>query len=343
MRKTKSKSKEIIKVIGFTALSIGILSASFFGINERVLAGNTTGTEILPPITANALQTEVQVEDADLASAIDSSLAETQTEDSGILPEEQIDDNVFVSPTLTVLESEHSLTVPAHALSMDEAVQIGVRYIWDVFGTTLDGRYLRMWFANHDSQSNTWWGGSVTSENPIVPDYVEEHPSVEYMFIIDGVTGERIDILHMSETPRSFEWPHSDSDEFREVMANRTALVEAGWFDMDIDEQIALSDISQERLDLYTEAATILAQNHFNNSSIADVRFFSLAVNGLIASDDGCAVDLAGFDFSITDDTGREAIVRVSTESAFRNMISISTQHNDFIPGFSYDGPGGIG
>jgi hypothetical protein len=346
MRKT-TKRRDILKVAGFVALSIGILSASFYGVNRMALAGATNDVETLPPVTpVSAIYSDVHAEDAAFANLYIQS--DVQTEDSSLAPsdaeEMQAEDVVyasqdFVPPTITVLESKWSLAVPEYALSMEDAAELGARYIWDVFGTCIDGMYLQMQFANHDSQSNTWWAGSVTAENPIVPDYVTYHPHMPYSFILDGLTGERIDIFYISEMP-----PESLDRNMDDILNARWAIVETGWFDMDMDEQIAFAGITSESLDFHSEIAMDFAVRHFVNSTVMNLELFTLNVNGLVASSDGYFVELAALEFSVTDNTGREALVRISTESALRSMVSVTTQHNDFIPGWSYAGAAdGIG
>jgi len=337
MRKTRTKRKDILKMVGFTILSVGVLSTAFFGANRIALAESMNNTETLPPIAETYLPSEFQAEY--VAFSTDDTLSYMQSEDvtleyADMAARETALDAAFTPPaSLTVIECEHSLAVPAYALSMEEAVQIGARYIWNVFGSTLDGKYLQMRFTNEDSQANTWWEGFVTAENPIVPDYVLCHPHVEYMFRIDGVTGGRIDITHSPEPPPLPCYSDSGNAAWMDaVLAYRAALVDAGWYKMDIYEQLAFSGISQELLQGYTETAISFAQSHFNNTTVANVRLNNLLVNRLVASGDGYTVDIAGFDFSVIDDTNREAIVGISTESAFRNLTYITTHHNDFIP-----------
>jgi len=61
----------------------------------------------------------------------------------------------------------------------------------------------------------------------------------------------------------------------------------------------------------------------------------------------GYTVDISNLEFAVTDDTGREALVLFpvlfATENEVRGHFRISTEHNDFVPGWTFDGPPGIG
>jgi hypothetical protein len=152
--------------------------------------------------------------------------------------------------------------------------------------------------------------------------------------MIDAVTGMRVNISY------------NDPNGVREVasipaedsLASRRAMAESGVWEMDIYEQMAFLGLSFEQLEAYTQTAAELAQRHFNNSTVEDVQFSHVSI-GSDFHGDANALVLVGLAFTATDNTGREAYVHIPAGTPFFNAVSISTQHNDFVPGRD----GGIG
>ena len=338
--KARTKGKEIMKVAAVCILSISLFSAAFVGFNQLIFAAAISEAMPLPVIetAANLTQDPSPAPVSASAPASDPISVPEQSQ-----PEEE--PAVFTPPRLTIIESpyQHFHSVPASALSMEDAAQIGARYIWDVFGTDMDGIYVQLMFAAHASQINTWWVGNVFTENPDNPtqNYLV-HPSdgiktalPVYAFVINGITGERIDIRYMGQQGRVSPAAHGNIN--RSAVSARMALVESGWFDMDIYEQLAFAGISDSALESYIQTATRLAQAHFNVSGVSsDAHLVSLGVHGMT---DG-VVDIGSLNFAVLDNTGREAGITIPTTNAGSRSMSISTQHNDFVPGFSYDAPG---
>ncbi|MCL2216445.1 MAG: hypothetical protein FWB91_05415 [Defluviitaleaceae bacterium] len=319
----KSRTKEIMKVVAVTALSIGMMSATFLGVNRIALAAATNGTETLPPISAPVFEA-------------------AQTEDAKI--------TTFSPPALTVVESPNQQyhTIPAYALSPEDVAQIGARYIWDVFGTCIDGEYVELFFAAHASQSNTWWVGNVDLDDRW------------YNFTINGITGERIDISVQPNGPvlspeeiaaieemnsRATRIEHESGVEVvvSEVRHSRWVLLESGWFEMSLAEQMVLAGLSPEALEAYKQTAMELAQRHFDRSVVTDLQLYALGASSILITfmapgETGIPIDV--LHFTATDDTGREAKIFIPSTAARWNSIRISTHHNDFIPGFVYNRPG---
>jgi hypothetical protein len=194
-----------------------------------------------------------------------------------------------------------------------------------------------MSFAIHESQINTWWYGAVYAENPestLRDMYSDDWSGVRdaamspmYSFTIDGVTGERLDI-HFMCTPRTVS-----AEEGLSRIDIRTPLSESGWFDMDINEQLAFAGISDEALEAYMQTATRFAEAQFNTSAVQDVRLDRLVANGMVNN----AVELAALTFTAANHTGREAFIFIPSTNAALGMAFITTTHNDFIPGFTTD------
>jgi len=334
---TKQKVCEIAKVAAAAILSIGLFSAALMGINSWAFARATNATLSfpLPEGDLEIVQTE---EDSEIAQNL---LAD-----------------VFTPPTVTVSGSRWQgyHEVSASAMSMEDAAQIGAAYIWDVFGACIDGMHIEMFFSAWPSSSRTYWQGSIyPSEAAMLEEMARQEAINEaltrdinadistytqvnvltaprYHFMIDAVTGMRIDISY-----RNLESiPTVDTRTVEAHTSWRWTVLDSGWFDMDIHEQMGYVGLSSAQFEAYTQTAKDLAQRHFNNSTVADVQLVFLGIGPTGDSPEGFVLD--SLSFSITDDTGREANVSMPTSSAiFHNWINISTQHNDFIPGFFYE------
>jgi len=333
--KARSKSKELLKVALVCVLSIGMFSAAFVGFNQLIFAAATNEPTPLPPVVATA-----ENESVPLPSV--ATTAETAHE-------------TFVSPVFTLIDgtNPHIFPQPAAALSMQEAADLGARYIWDVFGVSIEGMYVEMHFADHERQTTTWWTGQVFIEDPANPTlrYIDHPNGAEfgrptrtalnlYMFTINGITGERIDISYQgARLPVRYD---SDVDARIDTDARinsgnemRNAMLESGWFDMTLDEQIIFVGLDSEALNAYTQAAVHFAEAQFNPVGTADVRLETLRV----IFTDVNTVYLEGFSFITTSASGREAhIIFPATDSTLQ-WINITTQHNDFVP-FDDDGRG---
>ena len=324
--KTRSKGKELLKVAMVCVLSVSMFSAAFVGFNQLIFARATNEPTPLPPTVEAVTFTH--------------NTANVTTSDAS-KPEAEAEVEIFTNPALTLIESadQHFHSIPASAMSMDDAAQTGARYIRDVFGANIDGMYVQLFFAAHASQINTWWVGHVFVEDPSNPtqNYFVHTTTDEitalpvYMFVINGITGQRIDVRYMGQQGRVAPTVHGNSDRGNA----RMALVETGWFDMDINEQLAFAGISDNALESYTQTVTSLAQAQFNISGVSNVQFSGLSANGVT---DG-VVDIAVLNFTALDNTGREAIISIPVTGAEFRSMSISTQHNDFIPGFELAEP----
>jgi len=329
MKQTRTKGKNFMKVFAICALSIGLFCLAFVGFNQMIFASAINEPTALPPTAA----TEVLAVDYEQLAAAE---------------------DAFIAPTFTLIGivdySDYSIS--SSAISMEDAAMEGARYIWDVFGASIDRWYMEIWFSAHASQSNTTWTGLVYRESPRnttrneVDGYTVYESSVApaFIFSIDSITGERIDISYLCQPNMGGEHGIRRSGEMANDYADyrpdtRTPLLEAGWFDMSIDEQVAFAGISDEVLEAYTQTAMTLAQAQFNTSSVSDVQLTDIATNGLV---DG-VVEVAAFTFTAVDSTGKEARIFIPATGADFRMTSIITSHNYFIPGFNFENSGGIG
>ena len=296
--------------------SIGMLSATFLGVNHIALAAATSGTHSLPPIAATNVS--------------DSTTSQTSN-------------STFLAPTLTVTNpfQQYRGAVPSYALPMDEAAQLGANYIWDVFEESIDGMYVQMQFISSPGQTRTLWLGVVSENCLSTSAYFRGESSrlsalPSYQFTIDGITGERLDLIQFnrdqfSSTPRTSRPIEAD-------MQFRESIVDSGWFDKNASEQIVYLGLSPDYFDEYKQKARTIAEGHFNLTTITSFDLNFVMVDWERAANDEIELIPSNLRFAAVDDTGREAIITLTVGNGF---INISTSHNDFIPGFTVDGSRG--
>jgi len=327
----KLKFKEIMKAAGIAVLSVGLFCTAFVYANHLAFASAVNGNE---PIFLTASPIAAMP------------IAGSQPYTS---PGEDEDKGYFVPPVFTIIDLNHGTAKPpAQAMQAEEAAQIGAYYIWDVFGESIDGMYITMNYTAWYGHARTHWAGTV-------------HPTIEsigldwefdgenghedpfepmFMFLIDAITGKRVDIMYFG--PRVRQHPDGITADY--LMEFRSSLSDT-WFFMDVHEQMYYIGLTPEQLKVYTQIAKEFAARHFNNSMIADAELGNDYGTGLnigprIDENGNMFAVLEGLSFTITDDTGRIAHVRIPAEAGRSRMIRIETQGNDRIPGFSYDRPG---
>jgi len=325
---TKSRAREITKVVAASILAIGLFSVSLMGINQWAFA-RAVNTTYSFPLAAEAV--EVQ---------------QNQPSEG------------FVEPDVTISASpwqRYNPEISAYAMSMEEAAQIGAEYIWDIFGICMDGMHFEMMFSDWNTASRTYWQGSVyTSEeaaaamaafNEAMNEAVSRDQQLDlsawndrpesptHHFMIDAVTGMRVDISGNLEAPQYI------SAEDIEILRDRRTFGDlwVTWFAKDIYEQIAYLGISAEQIEAYEQTAREIAYRHFNNSELVDIQLANqrggLNANPHFDENGEVTFILETVAFAAMDDTGREALIAFPAESArFAAAITIGTQHNDFIP-----------
>jgi len=111
----QSKFKEIGKVAIATVMAVAIFGGALWGINSRTFLGATSVETSLP-------QT---VEDISIPDPP--------------VPEESQVINLAVSHV-----TRENVEISPRALSLEDAVHVGTRYILDVFGVDIKGMYLEL-------------------------------------------------------------------------------------------------------------------------------------------------------------------------------------------------------
>lgn len=351
------KINGIMKVAAVSALSLGLFSAAFVGANHFAFVSATGGITPLDVAAATPLVAQAT------ANTPQTTQNNTSTEATDFTP-----------PSITVIQGEiiESQPIPSAAITMEEAALIGAKYIYDVFGSSIDGMYVEMMYTLTPGFTRPTWLGSVHAEMPVQPDFeairnaadagntmvrmeVSWVPSV-YSFRIDALTGMRVDVSYLNPSFDSFDQmgPRLSAEEAleqrRQIMYPSETMINffTRWFEMSAKEQLELTDITPERLEHYRQQAHELAQRHFNMTTVQNVELGdawssgSTFVNQVMEYNGRGEFNIivGAITFTATDNTGREAIVRIPTENGSWHSVSVNSMHNDFIPGFSYDRPG---
>lgn len=144
-------------------------------------------------------------------------------------------------------------------ISLYEAGNIAVRYVFDVLEDDLDGKYLILMMRfDHQINHSTWQIMVVDDPTDVHDDYFmmanfqEEFTVSKIHISIDATTGERISFM------RHLEFENLNSAEQIE----------------------RFSELTAEKIDYYTEIATSFAERHFIDSYIEVVEFGNFGAVG---------------------------------------------------------------
>ena len=152
----------------------------------------------------------------------------------------------FIAPTLTVSE-DPAATLPADAdaLSPEDAAQIGAKYIWAMFGESIDGTLVHMSYMHLEWSARSYWRGTVI-------DNVFYKPLL-FEFEIDAVTGEwrsisNLAVLHYLMDKGGNPLLTQEEEHYRLTALRKT--------------------LTPEEIELYSSITSEFATRHFQNSSV---------------------------------------------------------------------------
>ena len=145
-----------------------------------------------------------------------------------------------------------------------------------------------------------------------------EYMPADFYFVIDSVTGERIDA-------------RNSTAETRGRAGAELAAIRQAALDQSKDLQRALVvDLSNAEKSELVLVASYYGQRHFANTSVANVEFVR-ALSDWDWDDNGNIVVIPGrAHFEVTDETGRIAGMAICMMTL--QVTSISTMRNDMIP-----------
>ena len=301
---SKKKGKEVLKVIAVTALSIGIMSATFIGINSMAFAASANAVTSMSPVMASAAVTN---------TATNVSATQTTT------PETTAQSESFQEPNITVVlpSAAFTRTPGANAMSHEEAAMLGAQYIWDMFGICIDGKTVTMNYQAFPSNIRTYWNGSIGRafvETPmecgdVFHSIVDDKEVIT--FTLDSITGERIDIdrFNFGTPPPTTEW------------GMRIAT----------EEELR----APTPLDGYIQIAKEHAARHFIHADVVSAEFTRIGRPGTRFDENGYLIAISrGLVFDVTDSTGR--VAEVTFCETTHELLGIMTIHNDIMPGWVY-------
>jgi len=305
--------KEIIKVAAATALCIVVFCAGFLGVNNLALAAALDVTENIRPVTTSVpvpvpFTAAVELENAQYSG--------------------------FQPPELTVQRIYEVRQKQPLALPMEEAAQIGARYVWDIFGECLDGTVVFMSHGVWQSYNRNYWVGVFAESEEAFLDQQEL-----FRFTIDAVTGERIDIFGPNTGMQMFADPEMADEIMAAVMElrrdpNRNT---DGFNAFNTFFQFRQGETAADFKE-YAQAATEFATIHFANTEVVSVQVKGVATSVWGFDEDGNLISVARHILlSATDCTGRIADIAIDEET--KTLIRLTTMHNDIVPGFRYRGP----
>ena len=248
--------------------------------------------------------------------------------------------------SITVNEVEGFGAKSAYTITAETAAELAAQYIWDVLGESIDGMVVEMSHLNLPSSTRTQWHGLVLLDDSVeiekitqsfVIDGVVHNETFEievrpvlFSFMIDAITGERISLFQELSSNR-FDDIRTDSAITRAEMSIARA-------------QLALrnsplsAQFETEQLEAYMQLAREYAEKHFNTSTIANIDYVRSHPLFFGRNNHTGRIEVTSYTVtvSVVDNTGREALVTIITES--KQLHSIDTQHNDIATGFNTGG-----
>lgn len=303
---SKKKIGDGVRMVVIAVLSIVLFGGMFSIVTDSVFAASMKKTMTLPTVSVPVV-------------------FNTTYRDN--VPED------YISPQITVLELEQGMeNKPANALPIEHVVEIGARYIEEVFGERIDGFtvVIHYYYATPYTRTQVVCSvipselGYKSSSTPY-----ELYADEMFNFSLDAVTGERISISdsRVKESGTRFAF-----------MNDKISLNEDYLKSLEND---ILADIN---IFEFERKAVEFAEKHFNftttvSSEYRSIRQWTLNVpvdengNVTVARDNVTFINDTALEFSVIDERGREAIVTILTKS--KQLFSIQTAHNDIVPGFN--------
>ncbi len=338
----KNRTKELFKIAGAAALTLMLASGAFIGINSVAFALATQPEEM--PVTGDVKSAYqvVQIEPEDYTEPA-----------LTVIMRENLDENGKPYP--------HNIPGPS-AMPYEEAAQIGARYIYEMFGESIDGKVVEMGYAAWPYSSRAYWHGTVADslEDLKLPGSGELKFEAEEGFTLAAAEG------HIHETLYSF-YIDAVTGEWVSIyptlnIAEPTELGEGKSYTLSPEELEAMQYKAPEDADVYAQVAREFAQRHFRHSTVVSVEFVMISLNQGSRSE---TIEQAkayreayqedkdkpftftlyekgrSIAFSVTDDTGRTAYVDIYMDT--KQVTSLDTTGSDFIPGYTYESIDGVG
>ena len=328
--------KELLKVAVATTLAVGLFAGTLLGANHLVLQAATNGETYLP---AAVYAVAIPTNPVEAAGGVE-------------------------SPNFTIIDTTmvDRFEVPPHALSLEEAAQIGAQYIYDIFGATIGGMYVELSFANWEHMTRPTWQGTVASfdRDTLARSARLNEIAEEFMAQVQNYNDGRRDCWDaLNDARREFD---QKASAYRYIPGYFNFIIDANtgaridiWrgtsatsVGVTTGQAIAIDEyirnhwnddwaaaaffsppISYEDQEAFSQLALEYAQRHFNNSAVVDVQFEGAFANFVYNYGDIKRYIVVSL--SATDDTGRVANLVFSQST--HELHTISTMRNDVLPG----------
>ena len=258
------------------------------------------------------------------------------SEAAGIPAKQNVPSEEYQKPNMTVYQNHNEWYTPnANTIAYEEAAEIGARYIWTMFGESIDGKTVEMNYSAWPSHSRTYWGGSVADSREKLNPKDTDNYDVLYSFLICAVSGEWIDISN---------YQTQSADEDKRTINMLRALTGLSNEEAEDIQRQRYAYPPPERLDEYIQMTKDYAAKHFAGAEVASIELCTYGSYGTYDLDDNGDVIIVPAKYlahTVTSSTGRTADVTIKIETM--ELVHIITQHNDIVPGYNYDAPGGVG
>jgi hypothetical protein len=232
-----------------------------------------------------------------------------------ILPHMDAVPKNYPSPVITVVKPAYAdvRLNNINTLSAEQAAELGAQYIWEVLGENIDGKTVYMSYSILPSNTKFYWVGMVMDASKEVGSTRESF----IQFTINAVSGERTGIHDMQKNETDLPVKSMTLGEYNEFLAAAPA-----------------------NIGKYEQLAKEYAQKHFNLTDVKDDITFNgmqvVTANGDRNSNNNIILYRDTLlSFTVADQRGRGAKITISMETD--KLYSLTTQHNDFMPGFEHD------
>lgn len=336
-----NKRNHAFKAAVFSLLGILLLTGIYLGVNRFIFASATDREIHLEPFQP---------------------MEATQPQATLLTRLEAVPEGYpFPEFSIFVPDGVEELMTPS-TISSDQAATIISRYIWEMHGTDISGKIMFLGLESFPSSTRTHWQGHVWSPHDFYG------MVIHYNFSIDSVTGERIAILindwfpaealgedlsgashetlvdFYTEIARDFAQRHFHFTEVVSVTYEGMRRLE------DYQTQLICEcrepnpcptqTLIHDEFMYYYESGDPMLENRFGYSTPPTIQCQECrgGINQTftyIAGNWPCHAIMSGetmLDFIATDDTGRSA--RIAVSMGARRLNSLTTQHNDIVPGF---------
>ncbi len=187
------KQKNMMKLTAATLAMIGAGTIFFYSAAEVALAAKAGKEEIVPTSYQVPGSSENTLPEASLPESTISktTISETSLSETS-LPENQARGEADGKVNYSIsMDSLNTGTPTDTDLTMEEAAEVGRKYLGDIYGLDLEGAYVYMsYYPGTETFPRAFWAGDVLFQKEQTPE------STRWTYMIDAVTGELFNICY---------------------------------------------------------------------------------------------------------------------------------------------------